>query len=165
MKTVSRGSLVTKLKVKLKKEASPVELAFYKILKKNVRHVIWQKGFNGLSGKMMFVDFYIPKPYKLIIEIDGKQHLEKENMIKDAERDEWLTNKGYKVLRIAAKDVYNFDIMSYLNDIYSTVKWNKKVKKHSNDYKRELKKIETAYEKLEDEGWIDRINKRTVFKK
>ena len=50
-----------------------------------------------IIGKYI-VDFYIPE-YKVVIEIDGKQHSYPENRIADAERDEYLSSLEIKVLR------------------------------------------------------------------
>ena len=55
---------------------------------------------------------------KLIIELDGSQHLEQEEY--DAERTEFLKTKGYKVLRFWNNAVMN-DIDSVLNLIWDTL--------------------------------------------
>jgi len=44
------------------------------------------------------VDFYCPRA-KLVVELDGAQHLEAEHQIRDAARDEALNKLGIKVLR------------------------------------------------------------------
>ena len=44
------------------------------------------------------VDFYAPKA-KLVIEVDGSQHLDAGHAQKDARRDEYLASQGLKVLR------------------------------------------------------------------
>jgi very-short-patch-repair endonuclease len=44
------------------------------------------------------VDFYAPKA-RLVVEIDGSQHLTAENVVRDAERDACLSRLGLKVLR------------------------------------------------------------------
>ena len=44
------------------------------------------------------VDFYAPKA-KLVIELDGSQHLEVANQTKDAKRDAYLQELGLQVLR------------------------------------------------------------------
>jgi very-short-patch-repair endonuclease len=51
---------------------------------------------------------------KLIIELDGSQHLEQEEY--DTERTEFLKSKGYKVLRFWNNEVMN-DIDSVLTVI------------------------------------------------
>ena len=63
------------------------------------------------------VDFCAPRK-KLIVELDGSQHLEQEEY--DAERTEFLKSKGYKVLRFWNNDVMN-DIESVLNVIWDTL--------------------------------------------
>jgi very-short-patch-repair endonuclease len=50
------------------------------------------------------VDFYCPRA-KLVIELDGAQHLEAEHRIKDAARDEELMKLGIKVLRFDDRQV------------------------------------------------------------
>ncbi len=49
------------------------------------------------------VDFYCPEK-KIIIEIDGSQHLEK-NKESDLLRDEYLANIGFEVLRIGNDEI------------------------------------------------------------
>ena len=44
------------------------------------------------------VDFCIPK-YRIVIELDGKQHDTPENQNSDYIRDSFLTQQGYAVLR------------------------------------------------------------------
>jgi very-short-patch-repair endonuclease len=50
------------------------------------------------------VDFYAPKA-KLVIEIDGSQHLEAPHAEKDRERDNHLGGLGLMVLRINSRQV------------------------------------------------------------
>jgi len=50
------------------------------------------------------VDFYAPKA-KLVIEIDGSQHLETSHAEKDKERDKHLHRLGLMVLRINSRQV------------------------------------------------------------
>ncbi len=63
------------------------------------------------------VDFCAPRE-KLIIELDGSQHLEQEEY--DAERTAFLESKGYKVLRFWNNDVEK-DIDTVLTVIWSTL--------------------------------------------
>jgi very-short-patch-repair endonuclease len=64
------------------------------------------------------VDFCAPRK-KLVIELDGSQHLEQE--IYDDERTEYLKSKGYQVLRFWNNDVMN-DMESVLTVIWDTLK-------------------------------------------
>jgi very-short-patch-repair endonuclease len=50
------------------------------------------------------VDLYAPKA-KLVIEIDGSQHLEDDHVQKDRKRDEYLASLGLKVLRFDSREV------------------------------------------------------------
>ena len=50
------------------------------------------------------VDFYIPKK-QLVIEIDGIQHLTKENKEKDRTRDSFLEGQGLNVLRFSNESI------------------------------------------------------------
>ena len=52
------------------------------------------------------VDFYIAST-KLIIELDGSQHYEESGMQKDAERDGWLHDAGYTVLRYSNAEIHS----------------------------------------------------------
>ena len=51
-----------------------------------------------IIGKYI-VDFYCAKA-KLIIELDGSQHVEGNGVLSDAERTEFLEQYGFKVIRI-----------------------------------------------------------------
>ena len=51
---------------------------------------------------------------KLIIELDGSQHLDQEEY--DAERTAFLESKGYRVLRF-----WNSDVMNKTNDVMGVV--------------------------------------------
>lgn len=63
------------------------------------------------------VDFCAPRR-KLIIELDGSQHLEQEEY--DKERTAFLESKGYRVLRFWNNDVMN-DIESVLGVIWDAL--------------------------------------------
>ena len=60
-------------------------------------------------------DFYCPKE-KLIIEIDGSQHYEKEGIEKDKIRDEYFKSLGLKVLRFT-----NLDVLRNLNGVLERI--------------------------------------------
>ena len=44
------------------------------------------------------VDFYAPQA-RLVIEVDGAQHLEEKHVLKDVQRDQYLKSQDLKVLR------------------------------------------------------------------
>ena len=49
-------------------------------------------------------DFYSAKA-QIVIELDGSQHFDDENILKDAERTEFLEKYGIKVIRILNSEV------------------------------------------------------------
>jgi len=51
------------------------------------------------------VDFYCPRA-NLIIELDGGQHYTEERVNKDKNRDAYMKQEGYKVLRFSDKEVF-----------------------------------------------------------
>ena len=50
------------------------------------------------------VDFYIPSK-KIVIELDGSQHFEKDGREEDIERDNYLKSLGITVLRYPNNDI------------------------------------------------------------
>ncbi|MFM7335410.1 MAG: endonuclease domain-containing protein [Tabrizicola sp.] len=62
--------------------------------------------FNGLSVRRQapigpfIVDFLIPD-YRLVIEADGTGH----GSQRDTDRDRWLSQKGFRVLRLGNRDI------------------------------------------------------------
>lgn len=62
------------------------------------------------------LDFYCPE-IKLVIELDGKQHFEKENFLYDKERTEYLEVLDCKVLRFK-----NTEIEKNLGKVLSKIK-------------------------------------------
>lgn len=84
-------------------------------------------GFNYDS-----VDFYIPQ-CKIVIEIDGNQHNEEINILKDKERDVLFQKNSIKVFRITASEVKDYlsgatkGIKEKINLIYNELKNNKDI--------------------------------------
>lgn len=50
------------------------------------------------------VDFFAPNA-KLVIEVDGSQHIDRRQMQKDKDRDDFLTGAGLRVLRLNSNEV------------------------------------------------------------
>ena len=79
----------------------------------NSERVLWSR----LRGKQLLgvqfyrqkpignyiVDFFAPKA-KLVVEVDGSQHMEIEHAEKDKRRDEYLSSVGLTVLRFNSKE-------------------------------------------------------------
>lgn len=68
-----------------------------------------QKGF--LSGTTHYiVDFYLPHPKRLCLEVDGGYHSDSAQMAYDARRDKFLREvRGFRVLRITNEDAFALD--------------------------------------------------------
>lgn len=98
----------------LRENPTESELLFYNRLKKSGINFIFQKCFIA-NDYYCIVDFYLPKPHKLVIEIDGEYHNEKNQLVKDAYRDKYLTEKRrMNVIRIKNSDVLTYDISSFV---------------------------------------------------
>ena len=98
---------------KLRKDMTKEERhLWYDFLRSYPVHFSRQK----VLGKYI-VDFYSAEA-KLVIELDGSQHFEKENMEKDEERTAFLEGYGLRVLRIPNNEVNrNFTgVCEYIDD-------------------------------------------------
>lgn len=96
---------------KLRREATKEEnQLWYQFLKSHPIKFRRQK----VIGKYI-VDFYCPQ-VKLVIELDGSQHFEDQNLAKETQRQEFLKVKGYKVLRFL-----NSDIWFHFSDVCATI--------------------------------------------
>lgn len=69
------------------------------------------------------VDFYIAEA-KLVIELDGPRHYEEIGKEKDAKRDEFLTERGLRVLRYANSNV-NRQFEAVCDDILHHIEMRK----------------------------------------
>ena len=68
-----------------------------------LKHMRWKLRRQAVLGNYI-VDFCSVE-VKVIIEVDGSQHYMEKGRAYDAERDEWLADRGYKVLRYSNADV------------------------------------------------------------
>jgi very-short-patch-repair endonuclease len=53
---------------------------------------------------------------KLIVELDGGQHGEDENIAKDAKRTAWLNGQGFRVLRF-----WNLDVLQAMEGVWDAI--------------------------------------------
>lgn len=83
---------------KLKKYPTESEIKMKDILDKLGIRYIFQKAF--IAGDYFcIVDFYIPKPHKICLEVDGKYHDDIKS--KDKRRDSYLEDfRGFSVIRV-----------------------------------------------------------------
>ena len=64
-----------------------------------------------------YITDFINLKHKLIIEIDGKYHQEVEQVKKDAQRTQYLEQKGYTVIRFTNEEVFN-----HIEDVIKKIK-------------------------------------------
>lgn len=95
----------------LRARATPAEKAMINILKRmrfgrqKVRYV-FQRPIEDKKNKRYFiVDFYLTRPYRTVIEIDGGYHYEEPQFSYDRMRENWLKLIGNGVIRFDNKDV------------------------------------------------------------
>ncbi len=68
-----------------------------------------QKGFLAKTHRCLIADFYLPKPHKLIVEIDGKYH--EGRVFKDMGRDRFFKEeRNIDTIRFTNEEV-NIDIL------------------------------------------------------
>jgi very-short-patch-repair endonuclease len=72
---------------------------------------------------------------KLIIELDGSQHAEDRNKIKDDERTRWLAAEGYRVIRFWNNDVVE-NIDGVLETIYKAIYESRELESPTLKHKR-----------------------------
>lgn len=106
-----KQSTVHPRRAELKERATQSELIFKKRLDEAGIKYIFQKGF--IQGDFYcIVDFYLPKPLRTCIEIDGGYHDTDEQRKKDWAKDNYLKNRKMKVVRIRNENVSTFDLSS-----------------------------------------------------
>ena len=87
--------------IELRKDSTPAERKLWSYIRNDQLGVTFRR--QHAIGKYI-PDFYSPKA-KLIIELDGSQHLEQAEY--DEERTKYLESLGYRVIRFWNKDVMN----------------------------------------------------------
>lgn len=99
----------------LHREMTPVEAKLWSRLQAHRMGDVHFRNQHAIGNYV--VDFCAPRR-KLVIELDGSQHLEQEEY--DSERTAFLQSKGYRVLRFWNNDVMK-DIDSVLKVIYAAL--------------------------------------------
>ncbi len=114
MKKQSKSNL-TQLSQRLRREMTKEEKHLWYDFLKGLPVTINRQKVIG----SYIVDFYCAS-VKLVIEIDGSQHYEKDGMEADAIRDAYLNSRGLTVKRYSNRDIYqNFE--GVCDDIYKTI--------------------------------------------
>lgn len=97
----------------LHRNMSPAEAKLWKHLRAHQMGDVHFRNQHAIGNYI--VDFCAPRK-KLIIELDGSQHLEQGEY--DEERTKYLETRGYKVLRF-----WNNDVMNQMDTVLQTI-WN-----------------------------------------
>ena len=87
--------------IELRKELTPAERKLWTIIRNDQLGV----NFRRQHAIGNFIPDFVCIEKKLIIELDGSQHLEQEEY--DKERTQYLESQGYKVIRFWNNDVIN----------------------------------------------------------
>jgi len=98
---------------KLRKEMTDAERLLWKYIRnKQIKNLQFYR--QKIIGNYI-VDFYCPA-VKIVIEIDGGQHFENDNLKKDKERDRYLSSLGLKVLRFN-----NLEVLKNKEGVYQRI--------------------------------------------
>jgi len=95
---------------RLRENATPAERRVKIMLNVLKTKHIFQKGFIQGNGYYI-VDFYLPKPKKIVIEVDGSSHEGREDY--DARKDAYLKKRKFKVVRITNDEVFNGTVSDF----------------------------------------------------
>lgn len=108
---------------KLRKEPTPAERKLWAVIRNDQLGVSFRR--QHAIGK--YIPDFVCIQKKLIIELDGSQHLEQAEY--DAERTKFLESKGYKVIRF-----WNNAVMNDLNGVVKAIQFT--LEKEEKDERR-----------------------------
>ena len=97
----------------LHRNMSPAEAELWKHLRAHRMGDVHFRNQHAIGNYI--VDFCAPRR-KLIIELDGSQHLEQKEY--DEKRTRYLESRGYRVLRF-----WNHDVLNKIDDVLKVI-WN-----------------------------------------
>lgn len=116
--------------MQLKKNATRHELKICAMLDRLELPYKFQKGFVA-KGVMYIADFYLSKPWKMVIEIDGASHLSKAQQRIDGMRDRYfIETRRLRVLRMTNKEVEKCSLHELMSriDVCRAIPLKKKVR-------------------------------------
>jgi very-short-patch-repair endonuclease len=87
------------------------------------KQILETQFFRQRAIKNFIVDFYAPKA-RLVVELDGGQHFEDENLKKDKVRDAYLRKMGLLILRFDNNQVMT-ELECVLEEIYRVIRARK----------------------------------------
>jgi very-short-patch-repair endonuclease len=103
---------------------------YLRVNKTKAEQILWNefsnKQFHGLRMRRQhgvgpfIVDFY-HRPTMLVIELDGEIHADQKVRMRDIERQKYLEENGYTVLRFTNDEIYK-ELPRVLEEIYEVIK-------------------------------------------
>jgi len=126
--TSIKQSLCSLRRNKLIKKATPYELLFKEKLDAAGIKYIFQKGFI-IGNNFCIADFYLPNPYRLVIEIDGEYHNENNQKKRDLNKNKYYRDRGLRIKRIKNEDVLNFNVKFLIKECDAKYKPYKQISK------------------------------------
>ena len=97
----------------LRRDSTDAERIIWSVLR---AHRLNGASFRRQTPVGPYVADFLCHGAKLIVEIDGGQHFEREQQKRDARREAFLTSKGYRILRFN-----NYDVMTNREGIIETI--------------------------------------------
>jgi leucyl-tRNA synthetase len=101
MKFLHQDKSLKERRKELRKNSTPQEVVLWAYLR---RSNLGYKFERQHSIGPYIVDFYCAKK-RLVIELDGGQHLESQTLLYDQQRTEYLKNIGYQVMRFSNREI------------------------------------------------------------
>jgi very-short-patch-repair endonuclease len=95
----------------LRREPTPAERKLWAYLRRNKLNGVNFRRQHAIGN---FITDFVSIKMKLVIELDGSQHLEQEEY--DIERTKYLESQGYKVVRF-----WNNDVMNDIDGVLCTI--------------------------------------------
>jgi len=74
---------------------------------------MFQKAFIW-GNSFCIADFYLPKPNRTVIEVDGEYHETEKQQRRDYIKDKYYVSRGFKVVRIKNSEVETFDLSQFI---------------------------------------------------
>ena len=145
---------VGKWKIGLLRKYSKAENHFMDLLDKTPFFYVREKCCYDLNkGNWCYIDFYIPL-FKLGIEIDGKEHRNKENHDKDLKKEKFLSeDRGISIYRITNEECLKMDSVDILKIL-------REVRKNESDAEKQMR-IKT--EQRDEDFQLKEMQKRAKF--
>lgn len=101
--------LCSKYRHRLANRPTESEIIFESLLKDLDINYRAQKGFMSQHKTFVILDFWVPKPYRVAIEIDGGYHDLPEQRIKDYNKDQYLKSRLFHIIRFKNEELLDVE--------------------------------------------------------